>query len=82
MGAFASVNSVDECYPPFVDQHGFLLRDGEFTVLDFPGSPATDAFCINDDGVIVGRYTDWRGNIHGFKAVPRTEEQAFTQEGP
>lgn len=71
VGAFAYINAVDECYPPFNDQHGYLLQDGEFTVLDFPGSPATDPFCINDDGVIVGRYTDWRGRLRGFKAEPR-----------
>jgi uncharacterized membrane protein len=70
VGAFAYVDSVDQCYPPFNDQHGFLLRNDEFTVLDFPESPATDAFCINDDGVIVGRYTDRSGRVRGFKAVP------------
>jgi len=71
VGAFANINVVDECYPPFNDQHGYLLRNGEFTVLNFPESPATDPFCINDDGVIVGRYTDRSGNTHGFKAAPR-----------
>jgi probable HAF family extracellular repeat protein len=70
VGAFAYINAGDICYPPFDEQHGFLLRDGEFTLIDFPGSPATDAMCINDDGVIVGRYTGRNGRLHGFKAVP------------
>jgi probable HAF family extracellular repeat protein len=70
VGAFGYVNVVDECYPPFDDQHGFLLRDGQFTLIEFPGSPSTDAMCINDDGVIVGRYTDRNGSFRGFKAVP------------
>lgn len=70
VGAVAYVNAVDECYPPFDEQHGFLLRDDRFTVIDFPGSPSTDAMCINDDGVIVGRYTDRNSSLRGFKAVP------------
>jgi uncharacterized membrane protein len=71
VGGFARINPDETCYPPFREGHGFLLQDDEFTLIDFPGSPATDAFCINDDRVIVGRYTDRKGNIHGFKAVPR-----------
>jgi uncharacterized membrane protein len=70
LGSFAYINAVDECYPPFVEQHGFLLRDGQFTLIDFPGTQVTDAFAINDDGVIVGRYTDRNGRNRGFKAVP------------
>ncbi len=70
VGAFARLNADEPCYPPVREGHGFLFRNGEFTVIDFPGSPATDAMCINDDGVIVGRYTDRNGNLHGFKAVP------------
>jgi uncharacterized membrane protein len=70
VGSFAIINAVDECYPPFNEQHGFLLQDGEFTSIDFPGSQVTDAFAINDDGVIVGRYTDRNGSNRGFKAVP------------
>jgi uncharacterized membrane protein len=73
VGGFAYVNSVDECYPPFVDSHGFLLRDGQFTVIDFPGSQtSTEPTSINDDGVIVGRYVDRGGAIRGFKAKPNS----------
>ena len=69
-GAFAIVNTVDECNstPP---AHGFLLRQGEYTIIDFPASPDTFVTGINDDGVIVGLFTDKKGHGHGFKAVPK-----------
>lgn len=38
------------------DFHGFLLRDGEYTTIDFPGSGETNAFKITDRGQIVGGY--------------------------
>lgn len=52
-------------------QHGFLLRDGTYTSLDFPipGVRATSANGINARGEIVGQYTlpvrltDDRGNL-------------------
>src|SRR5688572_5521433 len=72
IGAFAIVSSIEHCYPPFESQsHGFLLRGGDFTVLeDFPGSSSTEPTGINDDGVMIGRYTDSRGKRHGFRATP------------
>ncbi len=71
VGGFAYLDSIDECYRPEHDRHGFLLRNGRFKQIDFPGSIVTDAFAINDDGVIVGHYFDKKGNTHGFKAVPK-----------
>ena len=62
--------AIDDCFPPFNNSRGFLLRDGEFTLLAFPGAQGTDAWDINDDGVIVGRYLDRAGHIVGFKAKP------------
>ena len=59
-----------ECFPPFGDARGFVLRDGEFTPIHFPGARGTDAWDINDDGVIVGRYIDSGGHLVGFKAKP------------
>jgi hypothetical protein len=73
VGSFAIINPGDECHPPFTEQHGFLLLDGEFTLIDFPGSDVTDVFDINDDGVMVGRYLDGNGMQHGFKAKPKTD---------
>jgi len=37
--------------------HGFLYSEGTFTTLDVPGSPATSAYAINDDGQVVGGFT-------------------------
>jgi probable HAF family extracellular repeat protein len=66
-GDVVGVFDTDGCDAPFGAQ-GFLFRDGEFTVIDFPGGSGSDAFGINDDGVIVGRYVDRSGAIRGFKA--------------
>ena len=40
-------------------EHGFLLRDGAFTSVDYPDSATTDAWKITDGGDIVG---DWSTN--------------------
>ena len=70
VGFFGQVSAIDDCFagPPVV--HGFLLRQGKYTAIDVPGSLSTEALAINDDGEIVGDYTDKNGNRHGFKAVP------------
>jgi hypothetical protein len=70
VGFFAYVSAVDDCFanPP---AHGFVLQDGKYLRIDFPGSISTVALSINDDGEIVGDYTDPNGNTHGFKAVPK-----------
>jgi len=69
VGGFAFVGSVDECSD--APHHGFILRDGRYMLIDFPGATHTRALAINDDGVIVGEYMDSHGIGHGFKAVPR-----------
>jgi uncharacterized membrane protein len=51
-------------------QHGYVLRDGQFIQIDYPGAAATDAFASNDDGVVVGRYFTQSGKVRGFMAVP------------
>jgi hypothetical protein len=52
--------------------HGFLLRDGAFTVIDFPGSidngPGAGTLVINNSGLIVGGFLDANGREHGFMA--------------
>jgi uncharacterized membrane protein len=52
--------------------HGFLLRDGVFTVIDYPGSIDTGllggTLVINNSGVIVGGFIDANGREHGFVA--------------
>ena len=47
--------------------HGFLNSNGSFTYFDFPGGFNTVLFGINDNGQMVGTYTDApSGNTHGF----------------
>lgn len=53
-------------------QHGFLLRNGVVTTLDFPGASDTYVWGINDLGTLVGFWDllDANGNVlanHGFK---------------
>jgi uncharacterized membrane protein len=49
-------------FPGNGDYHGFLLREGEFTTINFPGSHETNAFKINDRGQIIGGYGAPDGN--------------------
>jgi len=62
VGVYA--NSPSEC--DNFQTHGFLLRNGEYTGIDVPGSIITGVFGINDDGQMVGQYTDKNGKAHGF----------------
>jgi uncharacterized membrane protein len=56
------------------ERHGFVMTDGEITVLDAPflGAAFTQVSGINDRGEVVGRvfFSDGLRNI-GFTAVPR-----------
>ena len=67
-GAFKIANTPDECTRP---NHGFVFRQGAYDVIDPPGSLDTFVFGINDDGLVVGVFTDKNGNLHGFKATPK-----------
>jgi hypothetical protein len=63
--------------------HGFVLRAGSFSTIDFPGAPAgsTLASGLTDAGQIVGQYTDpLGGGILGFLATPVTEAEAVQKE--
>src|SRR5688500_6056441 len=49
--------------------HGFVVRKGEVTTIDYPGALATEARGISPDGKIVGSYRlagEPAVNIHGF----------------
>jgi probable HAF family extracellular repeat protein len=47
--------------------HGYLLDDGEFTVIDAPDAIlGTGALGINNRGQMVGQYGAADGRIHGF----------------
>jgi uncharacterized membrane protein len=53
-----------------VGSHGFLLRRGEFTTIDVPGSVRTSATAINASGEITGFYND--GSVgHGYVLTRR-----------
>jgi uncharacterized membrane protein len=56
-------------------EHGFLLSDGEFTTIDFPGGHAAAAFGINSRGDIVGPFNDASGNGHGFLLVVEERDE-------
>jgi uncharacterized membrane protein len=50
-------------------QHGFLLRDGVYTTVDYPGSADNSGtLVINDRGLMVGGFIDAAGREHGFIA--------------
>lgn len=50
-------------------EHGFLLRDGVFTTVDYPESTEDGGtLVINDEGLIVGGFVDVSGREHGFIA--------------
>jgi hypothetical protein len=47
--------------------HGFLLRAGRFTSIDFPGAVITEVWRITDGGQILGRYqSSTDGKYHLF----------------
>jgi hypothetical protein len=52
--------------------HGFLLRDGAFETIDYPGSvnggPQGGTLVVNNAGLIVGGFIDTGGLEHGFIA--------------
>jgi len=49
--------------------HGFLLRSGVVTNIDFPNSSDSNNTVINDSGVIAGGFNDAAGAEHGFIAT-------------
>jgi uncharacterized membrane protein len=63
------VGYIDAFLPPHncCEQHGFVFERGVFTQIDvpFPGVLGTLATGINDQGQIVGVYSDNKG-LHGF----------------
>ena len=50
-------------------QHGFVFSNGVYNVLDVPAALTTTAKGINDQGVIVGDFTDSTLHVHGFVRV-------------
>lgn len=52
------------------EYHGFLYQTGQFVRFVFPGTSVTEAFGINNAGMIVGLYGDSSNNSHGFLRTP------------
>lgn len=46
--------------------HGFLLRNQNYTAIDFPGTERTVCTGINNNGLITGFYQEKNGGVHGF----------------
>jgi uncharacterized membrane protein len=61
-----SCDVLNTCFLADGHNHGFLLRGGEFTTIDPPGSTLTAAVGINSGGDIVGTYRTADGTFHGF----------------
>ncbi|MGD1808841.1 hypothetical protein ACP6PL_25850 [Dapis sp. BLCC M126] len=49
--------------------NGFIWENGEFEGINFPGATSTFSTDMNDEGVIIGDYSDQEGNTLGFRAV-------------
>jgi uncharacterized membrane protein len=57
---------------------GFLLRDGTFSLIDFPAAVETVALGINGNGDIVGTYLDSSSVEHAFVLRHFPEEPQWT----
>jgi len=68
--AILNINNEGQIVGGYLDTrgngHGFLLDEGHFTTIDFPGSIYTEALGINPQGRIVGEYLDAANVSHGF----------------
>jgi hypothetical protein len=49
---------------------GYHAKNNVFTTITFPGSFETRTRGINNAGIVVGRYTDQSGVIHGYAGTP------------
>ncbi len=58
---------VGGCIRGFLDESGWLVKNGEYVPINYPGSVSTYANGINPQGQIVGRYSKNDGQFnHGF----------------
>jgi hypothetical protein len=49
---------------------GYHAKNNVFTTITFPGSFETRTRGLNNAGIVVGRYTDSSGVIHGYAGQP------------
>ena len=70
------------------NRHGFLLSNGVFTSIDYPGAGSTEAWRINDQHVILGRYkgtTDAKWHLYLLSAdifTPVADFPGFAEIAP
>lgn len=69
VGPYSPVKNPDDCGT--APKHGYLLHEGNFVAINPPGAIDTQPDAINDDGQIVGAYTDGAGLNHGYIAIPK-----------
>jgi uncharacterized membrane protein len=55
---------------PNSGQRAFLYEPGALTILEYPGAENTQAYGVNNNGLVVGAFVDALGVIHGFSWVP------------
>ena len=65
VGAYCAAQTTSKCLSAG-NTHGFLMRGGAFTTIDFPGAVFTEAWRINELGEILGRYLNPEGKFHLF----------------
>jgi probable HAF family extracellular repeat protein len=61
--------------------HGYLLCEGSYTTIDFPGAAATSGHRINDSREIVGFYIDSSGHTHGYLLRRERKRRPNNPEG-
>ena len=49
-----------------VETHAFIYQNGKFQRIDFPGSSESEAWGVNDSGIIAGWYAISGGCVYGY----------------
>ena len=62
--------------------HGFLLRQGKYVAIDFPGSTSSNLLAINDDGVIVGHTRTNKASTTASRQCRRTKGEELWADVP
>ena len=64
VGGYSTVPMSEPTF--YANYHGFILRDGHYTLVAYPGAEGTYLTCINNHGDISGIWFDGANNSHGF----------------
>jgi hypothetical protein len=49
---------------------GYLESGGLYDTVNFPAASDTRVRGLSNSGIVVGRYTDFAGVVHGFMGTP------------